>query len=78
MKFIIGESGWSWLERATYRGAIGLFYDNTLGGILAYLIFGIVAILAIIGFFTVLKWLFFRRKRKESAEAKWLKTGKFS
>lgn len=78
MKFIIGESGWSWLERATYRGAIGLFYDNTLGGILAYLIFGIVAILAIVGFFTVLKWLFFRRKRKESAEAKWLKTGKFS
>ena len=78
MKFIIGESGWSWLERATYRGTIGLFYDNTLGGILAYLIFGIVAILAIVGFFTVLKWLFFRRKRKESAEAKWLKTGKFS
>lgn len=77
MKFIIGEGGWSWLERASYRGAIGLFYDDTLGGVLAYLIFAVVAILAVIGLFTVLKWLFFGRKHKESPEDKWLRTGKF-
>ena len=31
MKFIIGENGWSFLERMTYRGAIGIFYESTLG-----------------------------------------------
>lgn len=76
MKLIIGESGWSWLERITYRGAIGLFYDSTWGSVLTYLIFGIICILAVIGFITVLKLLFFRGK-KISPEEKWLKSGKF-
>ncbi|WP_293008553.1 MULTISPECIES: hypothetical protein [unclassified Oscillibacter] len=76
MKFIIGENGWSWLERITYRGAIGLFYDSTLGGVLTYLIFGTMCILAVVGLITVLKLLFFRKK-KISPEEKWLKTGKF-
>jgi len=75
MKFLIGEGGISWLERATYRGAIGIFYNSTWGGLLTYLIFGIICILAVIGLFTVLKLLFF--KKKTSAEEKWLKTGKF-
>ena len=78
MKFIIGgEGGLGWLERATYRGAIGIFYENTLYGLLAYLIFGIICILAIIGLLTVLKWLFFGRKKKEDPGKKWLRTGKF-
>lgn len=76
MKFIIGEGGWSWLERASYRGAIGLFYNSTWEGVLTYLIFGIICILAVIGFITVLKLLFFRSK-KTSPEEKWLKSGKF-
>lgn len=59
MKFLIGESGWSWLERATYRGAIGLFYEDTLGGLLAYLIFCVVCILSLIGLWTVLKTILF-------------------
>lgn len=77
MKFIIGEGGWSWLERATYRGAIGLFYDDTFSGLLAYLIFGIICLLAVIGLLTVLKWIFFGRSKKEDPGKKWLRTGKF-
>ncbi len=64
MKFIISEGGWSMLERFTYRGAIGLFYESTLGGMLAYLIFAIIIALAAIGLVTVLKWLFTGRKKK--------------
>lgn len=78
MKLIIdGEGGMAWLERATYRGAIGIFYDDTLHGILAYLVFGIICLLATIGLFTVLKWIFFGRKKKEDPGKKWLRTGKF-
>lgn len=78
MKLIIGgEGGMAWLERATYRGAIGIFYNDTLHGILTYLIFGIICLLAIIGLFTVLKWIFFGRKKKEDQGKKWLRTGKF-
>ena len=78
MKFLMGENGWSWLERATYRGAIGLFYDTTWGGLLAYTIFAVICILAAIGLITVLKLLFSRkRKKKMSASEKWMKTGKF-
>ena len=77
MKFLIGEGGLSYLERLTYRGVIGLFYDNTWTGLLAYLIFGIVCFLAVIGLFTVLKWIFFGRSKKEDPGKKWLRTGKF-
>lgn len=76
MKFLIGEGGMSYLERLSYRGVIGLFYDNTLTGILAYLIFGVICILTIIGFLTVLKWLFFGRRKKEDPGKKWMRTGK--
>lgn len=68
MEFIIGESGWSWLQRAVYRGTIGIFYENTLWGILAYIIFGLLCIFAVIGIFTTLKWVFkrlFRKKEKK-------------
>ncbi len=59
MKLIIGENGWSWLERASYRGAIGLFYDSTLGGMLAYIVFGLVCILSLIGLWVVIKTILF-------------------
>lgn len=65
MKFLIGEGGWSWLERATYRGAIGLFYDSTWGGVLAYAIVAILCILAVIGLITVFSWIFGRRGKKK-------------
>ena len=78
MKFLIGEGGWSWLERATYRGAIGLFYDSTWGGVLAYVIFGLVCVLAVIGLIAVINFIFSRGgKKKMSASEKWLKTGKW-
>ena len=78
MKCLIGEGGWSWLERATYRGAIGLFYDSTWGGVLAYIIFGLICILAIIGLICVIAFLFGRKRgKKMSSHEKWLKTGKF-
>ena len=81
MKFLIGEGGWSWLERAMYRGGIGLFYDSTWGGVLAYAIFAIVCILAVIGLITVISFLFSgtggKGKKKMSSHEKWIKTGKF-
>lgn len=77
MKLIIGaENGWGWLERASYHGAIGLFYNDTWGGVLAYLVVGLLCILAVIGLFTVLALLFRPRKKKMSATDKWMKTGK--
>lgn len=78
MKFIMGEGLWSQLERALYRGGIGLFYDNVWGGILAYIIFGTVCVLAVIGLITIITLLFSRKgKKKMSSHEKWLKTGKF-
>ena len=78
MKLIIGgESFLEWLDRATYDGAIGLFYNGTWGGVLAYLIVGLLCLFAVIGFITVLCLLFRPRKKKMSAEEKWMKTGKY-
>lgn len=77
MKLIIGaETGWGWLERATYRGAIGLFYDDTWSGLLAYLIVGLICLLAVIGLITVIRLIFRPRKRKMTSTGKWMKTGK--
>jgi len=78
MKFLIGEGGMSYLERLTYRGVIGLFYESTLEGLLAYIIFGLFCILAIIGLLTILKFIFFGRPKKEDPGKKWLRTGKFN
>ena len=64
MKFIIGEGGWSYLERFAYRGVIGLFYDNTFYGLLSYLIFGAVVFFTIVGLITSIKWLFTHKKKK--------------
>lgn len=75
--FIGGEDGWSWLERMTYDGAIGIFYKDTIGGILAFLIFAALCIFAIIGIISVFKWIFFGRKPKEDPGKRWLRTGKF-
>ena len=78
MKFLMGEGGWSQLERALYRGGIGLFYDTTWGGVLAYIIFAVVCVLAVIGLITVISFLFSRKgKKKMSDSERWMKTGKF-
>lgn len=77
MKFLIGEGGWSWLERASYRGGIGLYYNTTLGGVLTYLIFGLICLFTFIGIVTVLKFILFGKKKKEDPGKKWLRTGKF-
>ena len=77
MKLIIGgENGFAWLESASYHGAIGLFYNDTWGGVLAYLVVGLLCLLATIGLITVLIFLFRPRKKKMSATDKWMKTGK--
>ena len=78
MKFIIGEDGMTWLSRIAYDGTIGLFYNTTLGGVLSYLIFGIVCILTTIGLITVLGWVFTGKKKKKNKDPykEWLKTGR--
>ena len=66
MKFIFSESGWSYLERLTYRGVIGLFYDSTLTGLASYLVFALFSVLALIGAFTVLKWVWLKLTHKKA------------
>lgn len=79
MKFVIGaEDFWGWLDRAAYRGAIGIFYDDTWSGVLAYILFGLLALFAFIGVIATIKFLFFRPKKpKMTSSEKWMKTGKW-
>lgn len=79
MKLIIGEGGWSYLERLTYRGVIGIFYDSTWTGVLTYVIFAVIAILALIGLFTVFSWIFGGKKKGKGKDPykDWIKTGKY-
>ena len=58
MKFIISETGWDYLERLMYRGCIGLFYETTLEGMLAYLIFALFVLFAVIGLICTIRFLF--------------------
>jgi len=76
MKFIFTEDAWERIASWGYRGVIGLFWDTTPGGILAFLTFTAIMIFAIIGLITVIKWLFGRKSRKMDPHEKWLKTGK--
>ena len=66
VKFIFSESGWTYFERLAYRGVIGLFYDTTLQGMLAYFIFFVFVVFAGIGMFATLKWLFTRKKKRRN------------
>ena len=77
MKIIIGETGWTRLEWNSYRGVIGLFYNSTLEGVLAYAIFAIIAVLCVIGLVTVVKWLTAERQpdEPEDPHKKWMRTG---
>ena len=75
MKFLIGEGGWSYLERVSYRGVIGLFFDSTWTGVLSYFLFGLFCILAVIGLVVVLRALPGLIKPK-SAYEKWEKAYK--
>ena len=71
MRFMFGEGGWSYLERLTYRGFIGFFYENTLMGILTYCIIGLILIFAIIGFLTVIRFLFRGKKKGKKQVSIW-------
>lgn len=64
MRFIIGESGWTYLERLSYRGVIGIFFEDTLSGVLSYLIFGLICFFTIIGIISTIKFLLFGIHRK--------------
>lgn len=79
MKFLIGEGGLSYLERLSYRGVIGIFFDNTWTGVLSYCIVAIILLLAVIGLIAVLSLIFNRKKRKKSKDPyqEWIKMGKF-
>ncbi len=76
MTFLYGESGMDWLERATYRGGVGFYYDTTLGGILTFIVVGLICLFTVIGIIATIKFLFIGRKKKEDPNQKWLRTGK--
>lgn len=65
MTLLIGENGWSLLERITYRGTIGLFYNTTWQGIQAYIIFGLLCLFALIGIICTISWLCFKMPIKK-------------
>ena len=72
MKFIMGD--------ILGAGGIGLIYYNTWGFILTHIIFFALIIFAIIGLITTIAFLFGRKgkgRHKETAEEKWIRTGKF-
>lgn len=77
MRFIMGGTGiLDSIEMMFYEGVIGIAYRSTFMGILAFLIVGIICILAIIGLVTVLKRIFSGKKKKETPGEKWLRTGR--
>lgn len=63
-------------EELLGMGVVGFAYDSMMGALLAHITFGIMAILTIIGFIAIIKWFFFGRRKKETKEEKWLKTGR--
>lgn len=68
MEFIMGDF--------FLAGGIGIIYHTTWGGILAHVIFFAMIILSIIGLFSIVKWMFRKKRIKETPGQKWLKTGK--
>lgn len=52
-----GESIGGYIDRFVARGMYGIAYDNTFSGVLAFLIFIAVIILAGIGLVQVIKWI---------------------
>ena len=58
-------------------GGIGIVYDGPLGAIGTWIVFITIIILSIIGLLTTLKFLFTRKRKKETPEERWLKTGKY-
>ena len=65
MRFIIGENSADYLTRVLYRGVIGIFYDTIMGGLLAYIIFGIIIVSSAVGLFTIIKWLLTRKSKNK-------------
>lgn len=63
MGFIIGENLNALLQRIAYRGCIGIFYNSTIGGILAFVIFGLIALLSLIGLLTVVHFFLGKNQR---------------
>lgn len=76
MKFMAGESAVDFFERLMYRGGIGIFYNSTFGGIIAWILFFAICICTIVGAVTIIKWIVKGRKRPMDPHEKWLKTGK--
>ena len=68
MGFIIGEDLNALLQRITYRGCIGIFYNSTIGGILAYILFGLFSLLAVIGLLTALHFLIARKPKAHTSD----------
>lgn len=60
MRFIFGgESLSGYMSRFMARGMFGIAYDSTFTGMLAFLIFAAVMVLAAIGLVRVIKWALF-------------------
>ena len=74
--FIGGEDWYSFFERMTYDGVIGIFYKDTWSGVLAYMIVGLICLLAVVGLISIISKIFRPKKSKMSPTDKWMKTGK--
>jgi len=57
-------------------GIIGIVYQGFTNYIISHIIFFILAALCAIGLITSIKWLFTRKRKKETPGQKWMRTGK--
>ncbi len=77
MRIIIGEGVDKMLYRAAYPGSIGFFYNTTLGGLISYLLFAAICILALIGLATVIIMISKHKKSSKDPYREWVKSGKY-
>lgn len=52
-----GETLGGYISRFAFRGIFGVGYTNTFGAIITFLFCLLIAVLAVIGLFHVIKWI---------------------
>ena len=58
------------LNKLDYKGVIGIWYKNDFMMVLIYLLLLVIAILALVGLFTLLKALFRGKKKRKTTTSK--------
>lgn len=57
-------------------GIIGIVYEGFANYIISHIIFFVLAALCLVGLVSTIKWIFTRKRKKETPGEKWMRTGK--